>query len=196
MLQKTHCRTKSGQDIWYEDPSKILILEDDMFEALKNSRRYSGQLDVTILQHLALCVYLANHYGCKPLETSYVAAHDLHEAYVNDIPKGLKECLPEYQKIETAWEDYVHKHLGLLYPLPKEIQTRVTFIDLRALCVEIWHGGWNQSNIRQWNPIYRVALGTGGIPTEKELECMTYVSCREDEVLWGTIMDAIITGAH
>jgi hypothetical protein len=39
--------------------------------------------------------------------------HDATEAYLKDIPKPLKNLLPEYQKIEKNFSDIIHAKFGL-----------------------------------------------------------------------------------
>lgn len=40
--------------------------------------------------------------------------HDATEAYLKDIPKPLKNLLPEYQKIEQIFSDIIHEKFGLI----------------------------------------------------------------------------------
>ena len=160
--QKTPMRTATGEPIWVLEPEKTTVRWFDLKTALSNQRRYHGFLDWTIAQHLALCTRLAInepdtyaeeeeiHDGMSLDEKTSIyrrraemiaaaAAHDLQEAYVMDLPKGLKECCPNYQVIENRWEKHVHESLGLKHGVFTDF---VKKIDLRALAIELQLLGW------------------------------------------------------
>lgn len=139
MQQTMKMGTFSGQEVWYLEPHRTEIIESDLYEHLQNQGRYAGAIKVSILFHSALCVELAQRENHTPEVVAYCAAHDLHEAYVGDIPSPLKQVLPEFgERIERPWEEHVHRSLGMLYPPPAErmVPEKVKHIDLRALVVE------------------------------------------------------------
>jgi len=162
-MQKTNIRTASGQPIWYLYPEKTQILLEDIYAGQRNIR-YSGQNLVSIMQHSAICTGLSQLYGYSVEEIAYCAAHDLHESYINDLPKGLKEVLPDYCAIEEKWEARVHTALGFTWPPTHAMQEKIKHVDIRALCVEMWIAGWDT-----WEPAINVANWFGGLPTSQEL---------------------------
>ena len=168
-LQKTAMRTYSGQPIDYRNPQQTEVLWDDL-EVGMRKLRYAGHLNFPISRHLLLCVYLAKIYrdhGGAPLthrERALIGAHDLHESYVMDIPKGLKECLGEaYAVIEAAWEEHVHRELGL-WPITQAERDLAKHYDTRALALEMHFLGWCD-----WAPGIEVLDATGGAPTDAEI---------------------------
>ena len=161
MMQQTHMRTASGQPIWYEDPSKTVVCWQDLAAGLVRQRRYAGALNWSIAQHLALCVELARLRGYSDRLVALCAAHDLHEAYTLDLPKGLKECLPGYWGIEAAWEKHVHQWLGL--EVRPEDEALIKAVDVRALAVEMACLDW-----QDWEPAQGVLAASGGAVTEAE----------------------------
>jgi len=138
--------TASGKRIYYLRPDLAVIDEWDLYMGLKNQRRYAGQLNVTILEHLCLCIFLVAHArrGDMPLPVDmdmervgmHLAAHDLHEAFVLDLPSPLKAVLPEYkERIERPWEKRVHEHFGLELP-SGDMKVLVKYFDRLAYFVE------------------------------------------------------------
>lgn len=155
-VQRSPMRTHSGQPVVYADPSRTTVLWEDLEAALTRQRRYAGFIDWTIAQHLALCVLVANHLGYSQRLVTLCAVHDLHEAYVLDLPRPLKECLPGYGPIEDAWEEHVHRSLGVEPPTEAEHRL-VKVVDLRALALEMTVLGWEE-----WEPGQAVVASTGG----------------------------------
>lgn len=156
--QRTAMRTASGQAIDVRTPEQTEIRWDDLRAGMRKLR-YAGMLDWTIGSHLLLCFHLAAGNGRIAI---LAATHDLHEAYVMDIPKGLKECLGEvYREIEAAWEEWTLGSLGLLPITPKEREA-VKEIDVRALALEMHFLGWEG-----W-PAGQDVLRAGGPVTVQE----------------------------
>jgi len=129
--------TATGQPVWYDDPSKTEILADDLRIQLARIRRYGGAIDVTVLQHTALCVELARAAGVDANILCFVAAHDLHEAYILDLPTPMKAFLVGYAEMEEAWAQRVHEALGLGWPLHPKIAEVVKMVDRWSLSVEM-----------------------------------------------------------
>lgn len=181
-LQKRINRTASGQPILYRDPSQTKIVEQDIYLGLKNECRYNGQLEVPVLFHTALCCVLDSQHNIRSV---HVALHDMHEAYVKDIPAGLKDCLPDYQIIEKLWHDYVHHCFGIT---PDDKDVYVKYIDIRALCVEMWVGLWGD-----WEPAQIVANKFGGCPTKQELKLYQEILNKSPQEQWTDILNVIKT---
>jgi len=178
--------TCTGAEVVYLDPSHTRIRGRDLLVHLSNSCRYSGAIKVPILLHLALCTRLGLLLGCTPQTLAYVAAHDLHEAYVGDLPTGLKRVLPGWEKIEDAWEQYVHEQLGLAWPPPHNVKLFVKAIDLVALLVEMRHF----QHPCYWEGCERV----GREPTREEMMELDTLT-DEDPVSWYfTVQQAVNEG--
>ena len=172
--QVTESRTFTGQEISYWSPEAMEVLWLDLKVGMREVR-YCGQLGTapwTVAHHLALCGRLA------PADSrirALAVAHDLHEAYVKDLPKGLKECLGStYATIEGYWEQHVHRELGL-WPISPTEATEVKRIDVRALALEMSLLGWHE-----WPPARRVLDASGGPITETEHLHFMDVSRLED----------------
>lgn len=179
--QTREARTFSGQPIWYERPEETKIVLVDIRSGLFHEARYAGQLGhhrVSVLEHSVVVTRLCQVDEARP----YAAAHDAHEAYVKDIPTGLKQLLPEYRRIEDKWEEHVHRALGLEWPVPPEIRAEVKRADRRAAAVEMTLGGWRPG----WAPADRADP-----PTDAELAVGSAVLQATTSLhgLWGELVD-------
>lgn len=129
--------TASGRGVWFLHPERTVIDPADLREHLPRVCRYNGALPWSDLQHLALCVLLARCESYASETLAYVAAHDLHEAYIGDLPTHMKRHLSGWREIEAAWEKHTHESLGLRWPLDEHVKKSVKAIDKVALCVEM-----------------------------------------------------------
>jgi len=134
--------TATGRMVWHEAPELTPVDLRDVFTHLNREYRYNGALNWTVLQHTALCVKLVAEVEREQFDgvifeeaRQYVAAHDLHEAYVGDVVTGLKR--PEFRAIEEAWEAHVHRSLGLTWPLSPALAEIVRLVDRWALAAEM-----------------------------------------------------------
>jgi hypothetical protein len=127
----------SGEPVWFREPHRTVVRPADLRAHLPRVIRYNGALPWSVLQHLALCVELAEALGFPTPAVPYIAAHDLHEAVVGDLPTHLKQLVPAFRDIEDAWEAHVHRSLGLDWPVPEPVRASVKRVDQIALAVEM-----------------------------------------------------------
>lgn len=135
--------TARGKGVWYLEPERTVVDMADVLLHLARVNRYAGARSCNVLEHTALCVRVFDEMvaplaGPARLSRRYVAAHDLHEAYVLDLPSGLKRRLPEYkERIERPWEAHVHRSLGLAWEPPPGSAAIVEQVDGLALVAEM-----------------------------------------------------------
>lgn len=121
--------TASGRLVDFLDPrpSDIFIL--DIAQALSKESRFNGHTYgfYSVAQHSWLV-------SCNvPQEFALEALlHDATEAYMKDIPKPLKELLPEYQEIEDRLGRVIRSRFGL----PTTPSPEVHRADMQALATE------------------------------------------------------------
>lgn len=132
--QRTIMGTSAGHHMHYLYPEKTPIDLRDLRVHLARQCRYGGALDWSVLKHLALCVRLHDRFFRGLGSLPYVAAHDLHEAYVGEWPTGLKQVLPGFHAIDKAWHEWVHRSFSLE---PGQFAEVVDYIDAYALAVEM-----------------------------------------------------------
>lgn len=112
-------RTVSGQyvNVFDTDPNTILI--EDIAHSLSHQCRFGGHLPsfFSVAQH---CV---NVSYCVPEEHAFAGLmHDASEAYLLDMPKPIKDRMPEYKAIERKLMQVIALKFGFNYPLHHEIK--------------------------------------------------------------------------
>ena len=90
--------TASARHFDYLDPRPDDIYILDIAQGLANECRYAGQARhfYSVAQHAWLTSQIVDpEYALEAL------LHDASEAYCKDIPRPLKELLPDYREIEA-----------------------------------------------------------------------------------------------
>lgn len=137
--------TATGKPVFFSDPYRTVIDPRDLYIHLTHQSRYAGAIQVPILLHLAICVKIAKALKYDPRLVALCAAHDLHEAYCQDLTSGLKRQVPGYDILEDEWMTRVHDAIGL--PLPDmeegaEEGAKVKLVDTLALWIETFSMGF------------------------------------------------------
>ena len=96
-------RLRSGEyfDFANPDPKTIGIL--DIAGALSKACRFAGQCSqfYSVAEHSVHCAQVAIDMGLPPDGVMAVLMHDADEAYMLDLPKPLKNMLPDYCLIQA-----------------------------------------------------------------------------------------------
>lgn len=159
----------------------------DLFVRLSRQRRYGGDLDWTVLQHLALCSRIAGIMRPKePLFRAFVVLHDMHEAYTTDLPYPIKRILPEWEAFESAWEQLVHQAVGIGWPVADAIKARIKVVDQRAAFVEM--ATHDHPDLGKWDTMPAVS------PTERR--AVATIREASPRVLWGEIERVLSAVGH
>lgn len=121
--------TRSRKHFDYVNPQAATISMIDITSGLANECRYAGQCSsfYSVAQHSVLASYLVSE-ACA-LEA---LMHDAAEAYCKDIPRPMKELLPDYKRIERR----VDLAIRVRYQLPPECSEEVKHADLVMLATE------------------------------------------------------------
>lgn len=121
--------TASGKYFNFLEPKLKDINIEDISLGLSNTCRFGGQCKrfYSVAEH---CVLMSN---IVPKELAYFALmHDAAEAYIGDIPKPLKQLLPDFAKIEKTVEEAIAKKFFLPFKMPPSIKKA----DMQMLKIE------------------------------------------------------------
>lgn len=119
-------RTYSGKLIDFRHVRPEDIDVRDIAHGLAHITRFGGQAQnhITVAEHSLTVASLVP----DPLKFAALM-HDAAEAYLGDIPKPLKDLLPDYRRIESYLMGVIAKKFSFDYPVPALIKEA----DLRAI---------------------------------------------------------------
>lgn len=125
-----YMRSRSGQFIHFDDPSPASFKINDIAHGLSRAPRWVGQSSVfySVAQH---SVWVSQQCT-NPNHALTALMHDASEAFLCDLPAGLKALCPEYKKIEDKFNVCIALRYGLTFPWPQEVKEA----DTLALFVE------------------------------------------------------------
>lgn len=147
LYSKNCIRTFSGQWLDVFDPDPECIKIEDIAHALSHQPRFGGHLPklYSVAQHSVHCAELAR----DPHKLAALL-HDASEGLgLLDLPKPIKNRMPEYQIVEEKLMQCVASKFGFEWPLSDEVKR----IDQEMLKTE-----WNalmisdRPKIRCWSP--------------------------------------------
>lgn len=122
--------TFSGAHIAPTNPDASQIHIPDIAHALSLLCRGNGHVQTffSVGQHCIHCALEAEARGYSNRLVLACLLHDASEAYVCDIPRPFKQCLPQYKTYENHLLDIIYtKYLGA--PLTDEEEKLVKKID-------------------------------------------------------------------
>ena len=102
---------RSGVYFDFDNPRAEMINISDIGWALSNVCRYGGHCSFySVAEHCCYC-----YDQIEPRRNLRIAAllHDASEAYVGDMPKPLKNLLPEYSVIEKKIQRLIYVKFGV-----------------------------------------------------------------------------------
>ena len=129
LFVKDSIRTVSGRYIDFKNLSPDVIDIEDIAHSLSMQCRFGGHVPTfySVAQHSVECSLRVS----KPNRLEGLL-HDASEAYMLDMPKPLKNLLPDYEKIEDELMSIIAQKYGFNHPLLKEIKT----VDAELLQLE------------------------------------------------------------
>lgn len=111
--------TASGRHFNYLDPRAADIDILDIAQGLSNECRYAGHTRAfySVAQHAWLASQIVP--GICALEA---LLHDATEAYCKDIPRPLKQLLPDYQEIEARVDGAIRSRFNLPLTMSEDVR--------------------------------------------------------------------------
>lgn len=135
--------TRSGRQFNYVNPTQESICIEDIAEALSKECRYNGHCRgfYSVAQHSEYCSRIV-----PPDLAMEALLHDAAEAYIKDIPRPLKQLMPEYGVVEHRVEQAIRWKFSLPHhpdPLIKMADNIMLLTERRDLMPE-HHVSWEQ----------------------------------------------------
>src|SRR4051812_2228297 len=137
--------TASGRRVDAEHLSLQDIRIKDIAHALTKICRYGGALPLNIhysvAQHSIQMYKYAKLSGVHLYTLRAILLHDASEAYLGDIVSGLKNLLPDYQKIESRVQNLImNKYSPNEYnsSLVKELDTRILLDEAKSFFPHVY----------------------------------------------------------
>lgn len=107
-------QTYTGRAFWPLKPQADALSIIDIAHALSNQCRYSGHVAYfySVAQHCCLLAsHVAKNHG-TPEQCLQILMHDAAEAYLVDIPRPVKQFMPQYRVWDKAINDTVRQWMG------------------------------------------------------------------------------------
>lgn len=125
-------RTFKGHFLNFERPAANDIWLVDIIHQLAHTPRFAGATKefYSVAQHSVLVASLVPEE-----DRIHALLHDATEAYMTDIPKPLKNLLPDFMRYEEDLEYAILERFGLETELPESVK----LADEMALRME-WNG--------------------------------------------------------
>lgn len=147
----------------YPDPRAVSVI--DIAHALANQCRYSGHTiwHYSVAHHSCLLAQYTEQVLKRPaIECLQILMHDAPEAYLVDIPRPVKQYMPEFRKWDHGINDAVREWLGVAHlPIPDyqdELDSRI-ISDERAQLMSDSGNDWGHAArhpldiiISRWSP--------------------------------------------
>lgn len=126
----------SGEPFWPLDPRPEEIEVGDIAWALSMLCRYGGHCTrfYSVAEHSVLV-----SRQVPPEHALWGLLHDATEAYMVDLPRPVKRCLPDYSRHEDALAEVIADRFGLPWPMPaavKEADTGALLIERAQLMTD------------------------------------------------------------
>lgn len=146
--------TYSGAKFYPRDPDPADVSIIDIAHAQSNQGRYSGHTDsfYSTAQHCCiLASYVENVMKGSALDCLQILMHDAAETYLVDMPRPVKQYMPEFRKWDHKIQFMVRDWLGLTdIPLPPwqdELDTRI-IVDERAQIMSDSGNDWGMAGVK------------------------------------------------
>ena len=133
-------RTFTGKYVDFKNPQPDMFDIADIAHALSNIPRFGGHLPTwySVADHSLLVASLVS------VEFRFDALmHDATEAYLMDMPKPLKNLLPDYRELEGKVFSVLAEKFNLSCPVPSEVKVadnEALEMEWERLMIEILPG--------------------------------------------------------
>ena len=135
----TFIETYTGRAFWPLAPTMDALSIIDIAHALSNQCRYSGHVQYfySVAQHCCLLAKWVADHGGSALDCLQMLMHDAPEAYIVDVPRPVKQYMPEYRVWDHGINEVIREWMGWKF-LPRlaiqdELDSRIIMDERAAL---------------------------------------------------------------
>jgi hypothetical protein len=160
----SYIETYTGRAFFPLEPDARDVSIIDIAHHLSNQPRYSGATawHYSTAQHCCLLADYIEERGGSALDCYQILNHDDPEAYLVDVPRPVKQYMPEYRKWDKGINDVIRQWLGLgNLPIPSwqdDVDSRI-IVDERAQVMSESVNDWGHNLvplgviIEPWTPV-------------------------------------------
>ena len=155
--------TYTGRAFYPLKPTMDALSIIDIAHALSNQCRYAGHVQwfYSVAQHCCLLAKWLSEHGGTPLDCLQILMHDAPEAYLVDIPRPVKQHMPQYRLWDHEINEVIREWMGWkklpMLAIQDELDSRI-IVDERAALMSrsglTWghHGDPIGIEITNWTP--------------------------------------------
>jgi len=147
MISGPTIKVASGKyvNVAFIGPDDIDI--ESIAQSLAMTTRFRGHIPrfYSVAEHSLHCMWTANRFGVPRTALLAILMHDAAEAYIGDLPKPLKQLVPDF----VALENQIHRAIGAKYGIDFELHhatvKRFDNMLLKAERMAFWpddHSEW------------------------------------------------------
>jgi hypothetical protein len=147
----TFIETYTGRAFYPLNPQVEGLSIIDIAHALSNQCRYSGHVKYfySVAHHcILLAQWLEQHDG-SPLDCLQILMHDAPEAYLVDMPRPVKQYMPQFRVWDHAINSVIREWLGwsdlAMLPIQDELDTRI-IVDERLQLLSNSGNDWGAAH--------------------------------------------------
>lgn len=156
--------TYTGRAFWPLKPTAEALSVIDIAHALSNQCRYSGHVGYfySVAQHSCLLAKWLADNGGSPQDCLQMLMHDAPEAYLVDVPRPIKQYMPDYRQWDYDLNSVIRQWMGWAdLPIPAmqdELDSRI-IVDERAALMSKSDLNWGHEleplglKIVPWSPL-------------------------------------------
>lgn len=158
-------QTASGRRIDLVDLHANVWDVEDVAHALSHLCRYGGHVSrfYSVAEHSYHCAVALEAMQLPHLVVFTGLMHDAPEAYLGDVPRGLKSLLPDYRLLESRLAAHLSSAFGFSNPTPAVVNlvdNRIVVNEVAELMAEPNDCDWSPLDglkpldvtIRCWDP--------------------------------------------
>lgn len=133
--------TSTGKKFFFSNPEPAIDIID-IGHALSNICRFNGQSPkfYSVARHTVSMVRYVREKEDNDTEfQKLVLLHDGSEAYLGDMVRPLKMCMPEYRELERSVQNAIYRKWNLSEEYVESQKDRLKVLDNRMLMTEHRH---------------------------------------------------------